>query len=72
MPKIEIDIPVDIGTPVYLVHDKCRPEGFQCIFNGGYGTSRCRGNGHGDLCKAYSPVSILAQNNRNCNSFDEY
>lgn len=53
MPKIVIEIPVELGTTVYLVHDKCRHGVFVCPFNGGYGTDRCRTKEHGDLCSAY-------------------
>lgn len=53
MPKIEIEIPVELGTIVYFVHDKCRPGVFTCPFDGGYGTDRCRTKEHKDLCEAY-------------------
>lgn len=54
MPQIVIDIPVDLGTTVYEVYDKCHPMYLQCPFEGGYGCYRCGlGNERYTKCKAY-------------------
>lgn len=54
MPKVVIDIPVDIGTPVYEVHDACHAGYSTCPFNGGYGISRCEFGGERfSRCNAY-------------------
>ena len=63
MPKITIDIPVEIGTTVYMVHDRCHADMYSCPFNGGYGTDRC-GRVH-EKCGAYYepvPFSLLLNN----------
>lgn len=53
MPKVIIEIPVELGTIVYEVFDRCNADMYHCPFNGGYGTDRCRNKEHDDLCKAY-------------------
>ena len=53
MPFVTFEIPVELGTTVYEVYDRCEPPAFTCIYDGGYGTERCRCKEHGDLCKAY-------------------
>ena len=57
MPYVTYYIPVEIGTIVYEVTDRCHPDIFTCPFNGGYGYSRCSGGYK--HCKAYyEPVEF--------------
>lgn len=56
MPHVTYYVPVELGTIVYEVVDRCDPGPFDCPFSGGRGFDRCKGYNH---CKAYyQPVEF--------------
>ena len=62
MPTVEI--PVEIGAPVYIAVHKCDANIHYCPLDGGYGTSRC----DKEPCEAYiseEPFELDMLNNWN-------